>query len=136
MKSHLSLALLAAVIALSVLPARAVVMHGSTWEATFVAAFTPSFGPSRVPYSGTMNLKFNQGIITGTYISDSVRPDPLRGRRVPMSGNVSKGQITLIFQSPANFTMRGTIADNGEISGSGTIRGSHYNILDKVKSSP
>jgi hypothetical protein len=136
MKSHRSLVLLAAVIALSVLPARAAVMHGHTWEATYVAAFSPSFGPSRVPYSGTMNLKFNQGIVSGTYVSDSVRPDPLRGRTVPLSGNVSEGRITLIFQSPANFTMRGTIAGDGEISGSGTIRGSSYNLLAKVKSSP
>lgn len=125
MKSHRSLVLVAAVIALSVLPARAAVMHGHVWEATYVAAFQPTFGPSRVPYSGTMNLKFNQGIVSGTYISDSVRPDPLRGRRVPVSGNVSEGRITLIFQSPANFTMRGSIAGDGEISGSGTIQRHH-----------
>jgi hypothetical protein len=136
MRSHLSLALLAAVIALSAMPARAVVMHGRSWQATYVAAFTPSFGASRVPYSGTMNLNFNQGIISGTYVSDSVRPDPLRGRRVPISGNVSEGRITLIFQPPGNFTIRGTIAGNGEISGSGTIRGTSYNMLAKVKSSP
>jgi hypothetical protein len=136
MKSHRSVALVAAIIALAVLPARAAVMHGRTWEATYVAAFQPTFGPSRVPYSGTMNLKFNQGIVSGTYVSDSVRPDPLRGRRVPVSGNVSDGRITLIFQSPANFTMRGTIAGDGQISGSGSIRGSTYSLLAKVKSSP
>lgn len=135
MRSHLSLALLA-LIAVSVLPAGAAVMHGHTWEATYVAAFTPSFGASRVPYSGTMNLRFNQGVVSGTYVSDSVRPDPLRGRRVPVSGNSSQGRVTLIFQSPANFTIRGTIAGDGTISGSGSIRGSSYNMLAKVKSSP
>lgn len=135
MRTHFSLALLAAIV-LSVSPARAVVMQGHTWAATYVAAFTPSFGASRVPYSGTMTLKYNQGILSGTYVSDSVRPDPLRGRRVPLSGNVSQGRITLIFQSPANFTMRGTIASDGKISGSGSIRGSSYNMLAKVKSSP
>jgi hypothetical protein len=49
---------------------------------------------------------------------------------------VSEGRITLIFQSPANFTMRGTIAGDGEISGSGSIRGTTYSLLAKVKSSP
>jgi hypothetical protein len=32
--------------------------------------------------------------------------------------------------------MRGTIDENGTISGSGSIRGSQYSILAKVKSSP
>ncbi|MGB8908343.1 MAG: hypothetical protein WCC84_06310 [Candidatus Cybelea sp.] len=136
MKGHRSLALLTAAIVLCALPARAAVMHGRAWEATYVAAFQPTFGPSRVPYSGTMSLKFNQGIVSGTYVSDSVRPDPLRGRTVPVSGNVSEGRITLIFQSPANFTIRGTIAGDGQISGSGSIRGTTYSLLAKVKSSP
>ena len=135
MRSHFSLVLLV-LAAFLVLPARAAVMQGHTWSATYVAAFTPSFGASRVPYSGTMNLKVSQGIVSGTYVSDSVRPDPLRGRRVALSGNISGDRITLIFQSPANFTMRGTIAGDGKISGSGTIRGSSYNMLAKVKSSP
>lgn len=135
MRSRFSSALLV-LSAVLALPAGAAVMQGHTWQATYVAAFTPSFGASRVPYSGTMNLKVSQGIVSGTYVSDSVRPDPLRGRRVPLSGNISGGRITLIFQSPANFTIRGTIAGDGKISGSGSIRGSSYNMLAKVKSSP
>jgi hypothetical protein len=114
----------------------AVVMHGAVWEATYVAAYQPTFGNTRVPNHGTMRLRFNHGIITGTYVSESVRPDPLRGRTIAVSGNVSGGHITLILQAPGGFTVRGTIASDGEISGTATIGGSFYSFLAKVKSSP
>jgi hypothetical protein len=113
-----------------------VAMHGRVWQATYVAAYQPTFGAQRVPNSGTMKLKFNEGIISGTYVSESVRPDALYGRTIAVSGNVSHGQITLILQAPGGFTVRGTIAGDGEISGTATIKGSFYNFLAKVKSSP
>jgi hypothetical protein len=118
------------------IPAVAVVMHGHVWQATYVAAYQPTFGAQRVPNSGTLKLKFDHGIVSGTYVSESVRPDPLYGRIVAVSGNVSEGHITLIFQASGGFTVRGTIAGDGEISGTATIRGSFYNFLAKVKSSP
>ncbi|HZY96299.1 MAG TPA: hypothetical protein VFE35_04270 [Candidatus Cybelea sp.] len=118
------------------IPAVAVVMHGHVWQATYVAAYQPTFGAQRVPNSGTLKLKFDHGIVSGTYVSESVRPDPLYGRIVAVSGNVSEGRITLIFQASGGFTVRGTIAGDGEISGTATIRGSFYSFLAKVKSSP
>jgi len=125
---------------LAVLPALiaslGVVTHGRVWEATYVAAYQPTFGAARVPNSGTMKLKFNDGIISGTYVSESVRPDALYGRTITVSGNVSHGQITLILQAPGGFTVRGTLAGDGEISGTATIKGSFYSFLAKVKSSP
>jgi hypothetical protein len=130
------IALAAAFSALQLLPARATVMHGHVWEATYVAAYQPTFGRQGYPHSGTMKLKFNNGIITGTYTSDSIRPDPLYGRPIAISGNVSQGNITLILQAPGGFTVRGTIAENGEISGTATIKGSFYTFMAKVKSSP
>ncbi len=83
-----------------------------------------------------MKLKFNNGIVSGTYTSESVRPDPLYGRPIAVSGNVSQGNVTLILQAPGGFTVRGTIAENGEISGTATVKGSFYTFMAKVKSSP
>lgn len=114
----------------------AVVSHGRVWQATYVAAYQPTFGAQRIPNSGTMKLKFDHGIVSGTYVSESVRPDPLYGRTIAVSGNVSEGHITLILQAPGGFTVRGTLAGNGEISGTATIKGSFYSFLAKVKSSP
>jgi hypothetical protein len=111
-------------------------MHGLVWQATYVAAYQPTFGPAHVPYSGTLKLNFNHGIVSGTYRSESVRPDPLYGRIIAASGGVSQGHITLTLQAPGGFTVRGTIAEDGEISGTATIRGQFYNFLAKVKSSP
>ncbi len=116
--------------------ARAVVLHGRVWSATYVAAYQPTFGATRVPHSGIMKLNFNHGIISGTYVSQSVRPDPLYGRTIIVSGNVSEGRITLILQTGGGFTVRGTLADDGEISGTATINGQFYTFLARVKSSP
>jgi len=129
-------ALLVALIAVQTLPAKAVVVHGRVWQATYVAAYQPTFGPSRVPYAGTLKLKFDHGIVSGTYVSDSVRPDSLYGRTIAVSGGVSEGHVTLNLQAPGGFTVRGTLSGDGEISGTATIRGSFYNFLAKVKSSP
>ncbi len=129
-------ALLVALVAVQALPAAAVVVHGRVWQATYVAAYQPTFGPSRVPYAGTLKLKFDHGIISGTYVSESTRPDPLYGRTVAVSGGVSEGHVTLNLQAPGGFTVRGTLSGGGEISGTATIRGSFYNFLAKVKSSP
>lgn len=129
-------ALLAAALLLPAARAGAAVLHGRVWEATYVAAYEPTFGPARGPYGGRLKLKFNAGIISGTYVSDSIRPDPLYGRTIAVSGNVSEGQITLIFQTMGGFTVRGTLAGDGEISGTATINGHFYNFLARVKSSP
>jgi hypothetical protein len=128
--SHLAI-LVAVVAALGV-----TVQHGRVWQATYVAAYQPTFGPQRVPNSGILKLKFDHGIVSGTYVSESVRPDPLYGRTIAVSGNVSQGHITLIFQTMGGFTVRGTLAGDGEISGTATINGSFYSFLAKVKSSP
>ena len=113
-----------------------VVMHGRVWQATYVAAYQSTFGPQHVPYAGTLKLNFNRGIISGTYVSQSVRPDPLYGQTITVSGNVSQGHVTLILQTMGGFTVRGTLTGNGEISGTATINGSFYNFVAKVKSSP
>ena len=126
----------ALLLTLTIQPALAVVEHGRVWQATYVAAYQPTFGSQGVPRSGTMKLKFDHGIVSGTYVSESVRPDPLYGRTIAVSGGVSQGQITLNLQAPGGFTVRGTLAADGEISGTATIKGQFYSFLAKVKSSP
>ncbi len=115
----------------------AVLVHGSVWSATYVAAYQPTFGQQGVPYSGTLKLKVDKGIVSGTYVSESVRPDPLRGKPpIAVSGGVSGGHINLVFNTAGGFTVKGTLAEDGEISGTATIRGKFYSFLAKVKSSP
>lgn len=120
------------------LPALAVVsmlIHTPVWSATYVAAYQPTFGSPNVPFHGTMKLNFNHGIVSGTYVAESVRPDPLFGRTVAVNGGVSHGQINLIFQGVSGgFTVRGTLAADGEIAGTATVRGRFYSFLAKVKS--
>ena len=112
------------------------VEHGRIWQATYVAAYQPTFGAQGVPHSGILKLKFDRGIVSGTYVSQSVRPDPLYGRTIAVSGNVSQGQITLIFQTMGGFTVRGTLAGDGTISGTATINGHFNQFMAKVKSTP
>jgi hypothetical protein len=136
MKRAAGVVLAGLLLALTIRPALAVVEHGRVWQATYVAAYQPTFGRQGVPRSGSMKLKFDHGIVSGTYVSESIRPDPLYGRTIAVSGGVSQGQITLNLQAPGGFTVRGTLAGNGEISGTATIKGQFYSFMAKVKSSP
>lgn len=136
MNRYRIISLVAALTLVPALPLSAAVMHGHVWQATYITAYAPTFGSARVPFSGTMQLQFNRGIISGTYESTSVRNDPLFGRRIPVTGNVSHGQILLDFSTSGGFTVRGTLAENGDISGTATIRGRFNSFHAKVKSSP
>ncbi len=125
-----------AAILIALVAALGVAVHGRVWHATYVAAYQPTFGPGRAPYAGTMKLRFNHGVVSGTYTAESVRPDPLYGRIIAVSGGVSEGHITLNLQAPGGFTVRGTLSGDGAISGTATIKGQFYNFQAKVKSSP
>ncbi|MBV8147555.1 MAG: hypothetical protein JO092_00525 [Candidatus Eremiobacteraeota bacterium] len=115
-------------------PALAILGHGPVWTATYVAAFQPQFGTAGVPYSGILKLKFNHNYISGTYDSTSVRPDPMYGRIINVTGTVSKGNVILHI---ASLTMlNGTIDTLGTISGTASWQGRLFNFLAKVKSSP
>jgi hypothetical protein len=109
--------------------------HPAVWSATYVAAYQPQFGTQGVPYSGVMKLKFNHGAITGTYDSMSVRPDPLRGRIVNVTGTISSdNHVSLRFSS---FTLpNATISAHGTIKGTGNWAGQLYNFEAKIKSMP
>jgi hypothetical protein len=128
--------LAALIAATATAPAFAVVVHGEKWSATYVAAYQPTFGHQGVPYSGTMKLTFNHGIISGTYTGESVRPDPYYGRILSVSGGVQGGHIMLNVGGSGGFSVKGTLSSDGEISGTATIKGRFYNFLARVKSSP
>jgi len=116
--------------------AGAAVLKGAVWSATYVAAYQPQFGNQGVPYSGIMKIKVDHGILTGTYDATSTRPDPLYGRIINVSGTVSHGHVSLRFNATSFSMLNGTIAEDGEISGTAQYNGKLYNFLAKVKSSP
>ena len=116
-------------------PAYAVSVQSPEWSATYVAAYNPLWHGG-VPYSGDMKLKFNHGIVSGTYTATSVRPDPMYGRIISVSGNVSHSNITLYVGGMSGFTVRGTLENTGTISGTATKSGKQYRFLAKIKSSP
>ncbi|MGA8535135.1 MAG: hypothetical protein WB615_13585 [Candidatus Tumulicola sp.] len=99
--------------------ALAVAGHGPVWSATYVAAYNPLFNGG-VPYSGEMKLKYDHGIIGGTYTATSVKPDPLYGRIVNVTGTVQHGNINLDVGGMSGFTVRGTLSGDGTISGTAT----------------
>ncbi len=135
MKKYCSFAIALVVAALlSTAPGRAILGHGPVWTATYVAVFQPQFGHQGVPYSGIMKLKFDHQYISGMYESTSVRPDPMYGRMINVTGTVSKGNVILHI---ASLTMlNGSIDNSGTISGTASWQGRLFNFLAKVKSSP
>jgi len=74
----------------------------------------------------TGDLKFNvnsEGILNGTYRSNSVRPDPFYGKIITVTGGVTGTNIRLSFGISPSLTARGTVANNA-ITGSTQYNGS------------
>jgi len=111
--------------------------HPAVWSATYVAAYQPQFGNQGVPYVGVMKLKFNHGVISGTYDSQSTRPDPLRGRIVNVTGTIGKDNHVSLRFATSSFTLpNGTINGHGAIKGTANYNGHLYNFEAKIKSMP
>jgi hypothetical protein len=113
----------------------AVSVHASQWSATYVAAYNPMWNGG-VPYSGDLKLKFNHGIISGTYTATSVKPDPMYGRLMNVTGTVTSGNIYLDVGGMSGYNVRGKLESDGTISGTATRSGKQYRFLAKIKSSP
>jgi hypothetical protein len=65
-----------------------------------------------LPFTGALVFRVNsQGIINGIYESDSIRPDPIYGRPIDVTGGITEGNhIRLqIGVGSASLTVRGTI---------------------------
>jgi hypothetical protein len=72
----------------------------------YVAAFAPLHSQA-YPYSGLLRLNINNGIISGTYVSTSIRPDPMQGRIIEVTGNISGDNVMFNIGNAIAFT--GTI---------------------------
>ncbi|HZY99982.1 MAG TPA: hypothetical protein VFE36_10445 [Candidatus Baltobacteraceae bacterium] len=138
LRTHLLFAIVVASCTPSVLAAtQNAPQHPAVWSATYVAAYQPQFGTQGVPYAGIMKLKFNHGIISGTYDSQSVRPDPLRGRIVNVTGTIgSDNHVSLRFATSSFTLPSGTIGAHGTIKGTANYNGHLYNFEAKIKSMP
>ena len=113
---HLGALLLAAITVLALAgPADAVSTKGIARNVHYVVAFRP-FNSMAIPFTGTMILTFNDGIVSGTYTDDSIKPGgPLANRRnVSVNGGVNGEAIHLTI---------GTLSFNGRLYGE-TIAGS------------
>lgn len=110
------------------LPAAAVPMHPTARQVEYVAAFTP-LGSQSYPYSGLLRLTITgTGIISGTYVSTSIRPDPLGSRILAVSGGISGANVHFTIGNALRFT--GKV--NGRLfSGSATWRGRIYHFEAK-----
>jgi hypothetical protein len=112
-------------------PALAVTNGDETTFSPYLAAFTPEFGPSGVPYVGTMKLVVRDGTIDGTYTRISARPDFLTNRISQVTGTVNRsdGYVQLNVGNALAFT--GRMDADGTISGTATYRGSLYEFVAK-----
>jgi len=118
-------------IALSALALTPVMLAVTTlkWPAQEALGFrtqiSPQFGIA-APYTGALVITVdNKGYLKGEYQSDSIRPDPMYGRTVPVSGAISNNGIQLqIGGALRPITVSGTYTNNA-ITGTvtGGIRG-------------
>jgi hypothetical protein len=79
----------------------------------------------RMPFTGALVITVNaSGNITGRYQSDSMRPDPMYGRMIPVTGSVSGNRIRIdLGAGTSAISINGTIGDGGGITGSAMMRG-------------
>lgn len=113
-------------------PAVAISTQSSTpVTVNYVAAFEPMFRGA-FPYTGTMELTFRNGIVSGRYRDMSIRPGaPFANQiTVPISGGVSGQNIH--FSVGQGFRFNGTIAQDGSIDGTATYSGRMYNFIARV----
>ncbi len=110
-------------------PAAAITTTGVAKNIHYVVAFQPLYG-GNIPFSGTMILNFNNGIISGTYTDMSIQPyAPFQNRiNVPVAGGVSGDNIHL--QIGGTLTFNGKI-EGDTISGSAFYHGRIYQFLAK-----
>ncbi len=109
-------------------PVRAVSTKGTVHNVPYVIAFRPLNSQTH-PYMGQMRLNFSNGIVSGTYTDESVRPgSPFANRvNVPVSGGISGEHVSLQI---GTISFRGTMQGE-EMSGSATIRGRIYTFSAK-----
>jgi hypothetical protein len=110
-------------------PALAVTNTGGQAATPYVAAFAPVFGINGFPHTGVMEISINDGAISGTYSGTSVGPDYLNDRIVPVSGTISPSDGYVQLFIGGALTLRGSMANDGTISGTATYRGRLYEFV-------
>jgi hypothetical protein len=112
-------------------PALAVSTAGPPGSVSYVAAFTPEFGYSGIPYAGTMRLLMHDdGAVTGTYEGISTRPDRFNNHISAVIGAISQdGTLHLVIGNALAFN--GELSGDGSISGTATYYGRLYEFLAK-----
>src|SRR5690348_15369873 len=77
---------------------------------------------SAMPFTGALVFKVNSsGILSGMYESDSVRPDPLYGQRIPVTGGLSGNHVRIQIGTGARaISINGSLRGN-EITGSANL---------------
>jgi hypothetical protein len=106
----------------SAAPARATAYSGA--PVSYVAAFSPMFGPSGVPFAGSMQLVIRHGLINGTYEGTSIRPDRLNNAFTQVTGTVDGGHVR--FTVGTDLAFDGSLAKDGSMDGMATVRGTLY----------
>ena len=98
-------------------------------QLTYNCQWSPRVGHG-VGWTGTLTMRVNaEGVISGTYRSTSVRPDPFYGRTITVSGGLTGGNnIRLSFGISPNVTVRGVVVKNG-IQGSTSYNGGSVEFL-------
>jgi hypothetical protein len=87
-----------------------------------------------VPFTGKMDLKYSaDGIVSGTYRADSIRPDPMNGKFTPVSGGRDGNHIHFRFLGMGmNLTFSGTIEHGNIVASSTSMRGRIYELEAKA----
>jgi hypothetical protein len=112
-------------------PAQAVTNAGDTTYAPYVAAFSPAFGLTAMPYVGAMRLIVHDGTIEGTYTGISARPDSLTNRIEPVIGSVNPSDGYVQMHVGDVLALTGTMAADGTISGTARYNGGLYDFVAK-----
>ena len=101
-------------------------------EVTLQAAMRPHNSQS-IPSSGILKIKITpDGIVSGTYVSNSIRPDPSNGKIIPVTGGMTGKNIHLSFGTGGNLRMTGTF-QNGHIVGTAYNKGKIFDFEAIVK---
>ncbi len=132
MKSNRRLVLAVLVAALAVPASALAATTTAPQNLTLQAAMRPHNSQS-VPYSGILKIKIEpDGIVNGTYVSNSIRPDPSNGKIVPVTGGLTGTNIHLSFGTGGTMRVTGTF-HNGHIVGTAYRKGQIFDFEAIVK---
>jgi hypothetical protein len=105
---------------------------GAPQVLTMQAAMKPMTRQS-IAYTGILKLKITpDGLVNGTYVSNSIRPDPSYGKIIIVTGGLNGQNIHLSFGTTGNFRVTGTLT-KGHLVGTAFSKGQMYQFEAAVK---